>query len=154
MRHFHNFLFLAVILLIESTVLGIFFQLTVAFEYLQKPNTINPLLALIGFSLLGTLFKLIFEGWLIYSISIFREVKRKIIQTNKEMLKSRIISAKLFIISFIVPLILILLSTLYKDGLIPMLIIFGLGVCILMVYIISIMASYYLANKHITRHSS
>ena len=151
MRHFHNFLFIVVILLIESTVLGIFFELTVAFEYLQQPNTINPFLALLGFSLLGVLYKLIFEAWLIYSVSIYRASKKEIIQTKREILKARIIAAKIVTIPIFSVIIASILYILIIGNYVKILaaILFA-GV--LLIYVISIVISCFFANKYINKY--
>ena len=151
-RHLNNFLFLVVLLFIESFVLGIFMQIASAIEYQKHINVIDRTLYLFGVGLLGTLFKLIFEAWLIYSVSIFREIKKGITQTKIEILKARIISAKIFIVAAIFMLILAIFSFLFKGQYLQILgaIVYLVGISL--PYIISIVVSYYFANKYISKY--
>ena len=126
-------------------------QIASAIEYQKHINVIDRILYLFGVGLLGTLFKLIFEAWLIYSVSIFREYKKGIIQTNTEMLKSRIIAAKVIAVPPFIVIIgtffYILIIGDYMKLLAPIL--FS-GVPL--AYIISVRVSYYFATKYINKY--
>ncbi len=144
----YTFAFLVVMFLIESIVSFVFFVVIAEYnEQFINLNTINPILLFLGFVLLGVLYKVIFESWLVYVLAIISARKNKEKITKKSILlsrkKSAILVVSLFVLSVFIANAFQVESILKLAGIITII----LGIALL--YVIPIVISYLCANKYL-----